>query len=329
MISINLHRRHAMMLGSILSLPSMTACGGGDPDEKDPERISMEYGVLKVSSNLTQFAGAIDSIIYDGKEFVNSFDHGRLFQTALQIDGYGECFNPTEAGSFADGGRMESTSVLESIGLGDNMLRTQVRAASWVVAPDGNALCPRGAMPNPRQPTDTLIYKRIELVSGNKINWHVSIDCREAKEKVGVEILTGYLPEDFNALYSVNPKSLKLTKRTTWKLDSPNDGYPDGGTYISGSPSHEPMIWTTSDGSFALGILRPKEIIPVCEPNPSYHAFRFILGGQGPKGNSCSKFSVVSHFPVDCLINGLATFRVELFFGDLESVYQHMRERMR
>ena len=36
-------------------------------------------------------AGAIDSVTWRGKEFLNSFDHGRELQSASSFDGYGEC----------------------------------------------------------------------------------------------------------------------------------------------------------------------------------------------------------------------------------------------
>ena len=48
-------------------------------------------------------AGAIDSLTWGGTQFINARDHGRELQSAAAFDGYGECLNPTEAGSDADG----------------------------------------------------------------------------------------------------------------------------------------------------------------------------------------------------------------------------------
>ncbi len=59
--------------------------------------------VIRTTSRL---AGAIDSVKWDGVEFIDSHDHGRQLQSAINADVDGvfhvECYNPTEAGSVAD-----------------------------------------------------------------------------------------------------------------------------------------------------------------------------------------------------------------------------------
>lgn len=40
-------------------------------------------------------AGAVDSLVWNEKEFINAWDHGRELQYAVTT-GDGECFNPTE-----------------------------------------------------------------------------------------------------------------------------------------------------------------------------------------------------------------------------------------
>ena len=57
-------------------------------------------------------AGAIDSLKFRGKEFVNAYDHGREWQSAVSYDGFGECLNPTEAGSAKDGTGADHSSLL-------------------------------------------------------------------------------------------------------------------------------------------------------------------------------------------------------------------------
>ena len=60
-----------------------------------------------VVTTTARVAGAIHSLTWGGKEFVDSFDHGRQIQSASNFDAGGpfvpEVFNPTEAGSLADG----------------------------------------------------------------------------------------------------------------------------------------------------------------------------------------------------------------------------------
>jgi hypothetical protein len=56
------------------------------------------------------FGGAISSLTWNNKEFVNHYDHGREFQVAGQFNDLDECFNPTEAGSLNDGTGPTSTT---------------------------------------------------------------------------------------------------------------------------------------------------------------------------------------------------------------------------
>src|SRR5918992_2143889 len=66
--------------------------------------ISSSFGGSDIVITATgRVAGAIHSLRWRGKEFVNSYDHGRQIQSASSFDGLGECYNPTEAGSEADG----------------------------------------------------------------------------------------------------------------------------------------------------------------------------------------------------------------------------------
>ena len=41
--------------------------------------------------------GAVDSLVWNKKEFINNWDHGRQLQSAITVQNYGECWNPTEA----------------------------------------------------------------------------------------------------------------------------------------------------------------------------------------------------------------------------------------
>ena len=55
-------------------------------------------------------AGAIDSVTWGGKQFISDYDHGRELQIAVTVDGHGECYNPTEAGSLGDGDTQNTSS---------------------------------------------------------------------------------------------------------------------------------------------------------------------------------------------------------------------------
>src|SRR5438105_14854215 len=69
-----------------------------------------------VITTTSRLAGAIHSLTWNGREFIDSFDHGRQLQSASNFDVGGELtaetFNPTEAGSMRDGSGNGSSSRL-------------------------------------------------------------------------------------------------------------------------------------------------------------------------------------------------------------------------
>lgn len=324
--------RTLVYLATAVVLVLLSGCGGSGGGGS-MELYTITNGVVTIVANGTQFAGAVQSIVWGGKEFVNKHDHGRLFQTALQVDHYGECHNPTEAGCVKDVGTKKSTSVLKGVHLSADgtELSTEVQAASWAVNPDGTANCRKGSA-GISQPTKTTISKRVRLnptvrgtVHPRVIEWNVSVDCPDAKEHLGIEILTGYLPEDFRTVMHMDIKKGTLHRVTSWEsLNDASDGYPDGSTFKGVSPLKDPVIWCTEDGSHAIGVIRPVSTIGKCEPAPSYEVFQFKLGGEGPDGNSCSKFSVVSHAPLSCFTHR-SSFRVYLVVGSLQEVHADLQ----
>jgi hypothetical protein len=108
-------------------------------------RWTVENDIIRISAS-TRTAGAIDSLTWNGREFINSYDHGRQLQTAVIIDSYGECYNPTQAGSMNDGLASTSTSVLEGVSAESSRLAVQSLPAYWLNAgqphpiPSGNCV---------------------------------------------------------------------------------------------------------------------------------------------------------------------------------------------
>jgi len=76
------------------------------------------------------------SLTWNGKEFINSTDHGRQLQSASNFDSgsafTGETFNPTEAGSRPDGAGEQSTSRLLHYIARGNQLQTTNQMAFWL-----------------------------------------------------------------------------------------------------------------------------------------------------------------------------------------------------
>lgn len=322
--------RTVQVLGLIGLALLLAGCSGGSAHTA-PVLLQIGNGVIAIAANASQFAGAVSSIVFNGRQFVNSHDHGRLFQTAVQVDGYGECHNPTEAGCAADFGKATSSSKLLAHSVESDFLATEVQAASWGLAPDGLNFCPKGADPRlPAQPTRTIISKSVEcgtVSDTNVVAWRVNVKCPDARETLGVEILTGYLPAAFQNAFTYDAKRKALTPVAQWvsKL-SPVDGYPDGATWVPvGAPEQHPVVWATPDGQHAVAAVRPANTVKKCE-QWAYHLFRFDLGpGDAPTDNSCVKFSVVTHAPVQCL-GADSDHLVYLIFGTLDQVHQHLNK---
>ena len=102
----------------------------------DAEISGLVGGQPLVIRTTSRLAGAIDSVKWAGVEFIDSHDHGRQLQSAINADVDGvfhvECYNPTEAGSVVDALGPKSTSRLEFLSAKDGVLTTRTRMAYWL-----------------------------------------------------------------------------------------------------------------------------------------------------------------------------------------------------
>ena len=91
-----------------------------------------------VITTTDRLAGAIDSLTWNGKEFIDSTDHGRQLQSAASFDCarsgefWAECYNPTEAGSRDDGTGKTSSSKLLSMHAEGDRLESTTQMAFWL-----------------------------------------------------------------------------------------------------------------------------------------------------------------------------------------------------
>lgn len=86
------------------------------------------FGTISVSTS-NQFAGAVSSIKWNGKEYVNNWDHGRQLQLNMQFFNRYCCYNPYEAGSFEDARGGTSTSKCLSLSANGNRLEATTQMA--------------------------------------------------------------------------------------------------------------------------------------------------------------------------------------------------------
>lgn len=216
-----------------------------------------------VVTTTSRLAGAIHSLTWNGKEFVNSTDHGRQIQSASNFDCgqkfIPEVFNPTEAGSVADGAGPTSTSRLLELSARGNQLVTLNRMAFWL-KPD------QKSFGNPARNTvplsDHYLAKRVTI--GYKelphaIEYRVTflVPKGEGHTFAQFEAVTGYMPPEFGTFHRFDAAAGKLKPLT----DGPGE-QPD------------PVVLATDDGKYAMGVFSPDQPSKGFEA-AGYGRFRF------------------------------------------------------
>ena len=222
-------------------------------------------GATMTISTSKRTAGAIDSLIWKNKQFINATDHGRELQTASSFDGYGESFNPTEAGNIQDGST--SSSVLNYSATTNSSLTTIISPAYW--HPPGY----EGAF-NTSIVSNHLIRKDVVIGNHNlpniieyKANFYLPIPHQSAT----FEVVTGYMTNDFTSYWKYNPQN--------------DDLQPSGDR--RGEQS-SPLIFSTPDQQYAMGIYSPG--LPQSTfPNIGYGQFNF----SGDPASGTNKWNCV------------------------------------
>jgi hypothetical protein len=193
--------------------------------------VTRDQSMITVSTS-ERTAGAISSIQWHGKEFINNYDHGRQAQYAWQYGSYGECANPTEAGNAADGTGTKSSSVIRTISVINNTLHTITAPASWL-----------GCGP---RVSDDLIEKKVTIENG-LIKIAAKITARSVALPIRIEAPTIYLAPEFNRFYTLNgvadQSSCIAAEYNDWLLQN-----------MQGCEIPEPIIAATEDGAFAVGM---------------------------------------------------------------------------
>lgn len=230
-------------------------------------RIKEKFGPSEIVITTTnRLAGAIDSLTWNGREFIDSVDHGRQLQSACSFDFarpgefWAEAYNPTEAGSRADSAGPTSTSQLLKLKAAGNVLETTTRMAFWL-AP-GEDSSGRPAL-NQGRLSNHLLTKRVEIGYKNhpniiqyKVTFH--IPAGERHNLAQLEALTGYMPAEFSRF---------------WKFDSKAGEFQS----LDDGPGEQkwPVVLSTADQKYAMGVISPDQPSRGFE-NAGYGRFRFI-----------------------------------------------------
>lgn len=255
-----------------------------------------------VITTSSRTAGAIDSLKWAGREFIDNADHGRELQSASSFDGKGECLNPTEAGSLRDGAGPYSTSRIEQLLVHDHSFETLTRMAYWVGPGDTSPGC-HGATANVSSPlSDHLIQKKVTIgFEGipNAIAHEVTFVVPSPYSQATFEILTAYMNAAFNTFWTFHLETGELNP-----LDH------------QAGEQKLPIVFATADKSHAMGVYSPTKI---GEKEPTYGRFDFS-NGRHPT----VKWNAV--FRMKDLAPGKYSFNCITFVGNIDEVRLGMSE---
>jgi hypothetical protein len=229
----------------------------------DAELTGLIGGKPLVIRTTSRLAGAIDSVRWDGVEFIDSHDHGRQLQSAINADVNGvfhvECYNPTEAGSVVDALGPKSTSRLEAISVQDGTLWTRTRMAFWL-AP---GMSSHGYVAqNTTLLSDFVLNKKVRIGRPDMdhvLDYDVTFKVPEGRphQYLQVEALTGYMPWSFS-------EELRFDAKTSTLVPLPRQ---------NGEQS-DPVVLSTPSGSHAMGVFTPTRSLSG-NPAPGYGRFKF------------------------------------------------------
>jgi hypothetical protein len=229
----------ALLVVAQLFLPMQSNAAIGDIAIERPALGSIIH--LQTSA---RFGGSVSSIVFRGKQYVDTRDHGRELQSASSFDGLGECYNPTEAGSFADADKQTTSSNLLDTKAGANWLATKTDMAFWLPpAFDYKKQC--GMNPAVTHAVNKtirgghILEKRIELGDAgepNVVSDHLTYVVPEAHSSATFEAATIYTPVEFSRRLVLN--------FSTGSVEA---------TTVTGEQDY-PVILATPDGNHAVGI---------------------------------------------------------------------------
>ncbi len=218
-----------------------------------------------VVTTTARTAGAIASLTWNGKQFLDGTDHGRELQSAAALDCgdpahfWPEAYNPTEAGSRRDGAGPRSSSQLVGLQARGNELETVTRMAFWLAPGELSGTHPAR---NTKALSNFLLTKQVTVGTkqfAHAIDYRVTftVPAGERHTLAQFEALTGYMPAEFSKFWALDPKTGQLKP-------------------LSDGPGEQPLpiAFSTENGLWAMGVWSPEKP-PVGQEGPGYGRFRF------------------------------------------------------
>jgi alpha-tubulin suppressor-like RCC1 family protein len=293
---------------------------------------------IKTSS---QFAGAISSLVWGGKEFVNNYDHGRQFSMNAAFFNRNECYNPYEAGTRADGQNTTSSSRVLSLTASGNRLESTVQM-SWYLStrdprPGFGDECgdPASFLPCPGYNGPLSDYRLHKTVTigfagiSNVIEYLSDLYIPEVVQKAVVQF-ADVMPYEFANVrtYDIYSKTYRKIRAIAGEDDGVKVLATADGAYAMAfySPELLQPFGNGSDGGYGWGLALPD---PVHYPAPDFACA--AIGGQfrfdsfnGPGNRSDRSYLVVGN--LDQVKSGLSSLHYQ--FRTLDPDVFNWREYM-
>lgn len=253
-------------------------------------------------------AGAICSLTWKGKQFINDYDHGRQLQSAVSFDGLGEAYNPTEAGcetphnyflhlryNCNQRNPSPSSSVLLAHAATTSQLETYSQMAFW--KPVGASKLSNHKL----RKIVTIGYEGMANVIEYKVEFTMPLN--EQHSFAQFEVLTAYMPYEFS--------------RFRWYRHP--DSISEYGT--NGFERNMPVIASTNDGSHAIGFFNPATP-QINYPDAGYGSWKFETD-KVMKINNVMRFSNPLQMADS---QGTVKFRVFVIVGTFAEVKEGMNK---
>jgi hypothetical protein len=226
----------------------LAGCASPDRPVRGDAVIRAPAGNSEIVITTTEcVAGAIHSLTWAGKEFIDSVDHGRQLQSASNFDAgvqpiQAETFNPTEAGSRLDHVGPKSTSRLLALKAGPRVLETTSQMAFWLA---------HGEKSGAHLARNATVLSNHLLEKQVRLGWHgmphvieynvvFTVPAGEGHWQAVFEALTGYMPAEFSRFWRFDAASGEFAPLT----DGPGE-------------QSQPVVLATESGSHAMGIWSP------------------------------------------------------------------------
>ena len=252
------------LISALISIAMLPMALAAAPVSGDAVIQAPAGGSEIVIKTTSRTAGAIESLQWGGKEFIDDADHGRELQTCWNGNAgiepiADETFNPTEAGSLDNGASTNSSSRLLEIKAHGNQLETYSQPAFWLNPGETS-----GGKPARNKTILSNDHLRKQVVIGctnlpHAIDYqvNVSLAAGDGNTRCVIEALTGYMPAEFDQFQVLDPKTGQLV---------PVDDGP--------GEQARPLVFSTADGAYAMGVFSREAEAPRDSHGPTYGRWR-------------------------------------------------------